>query len=152
VPSPPEAIGIGQFGRYLFAAATIFCVVFGFGVRDDPRWFAASAAFGTMWWAWDLLIEHLFAPLGHWVERLLTGQEIGASRDHNRPNLDEVIRLLEGHLDRGASRQVDINSALRLEEIYRTVKKDPARARAVVEKARARYPDAPELQRFALDE
>jgi hypothetical protein len=43
---------------------------------------------------------------------------------------------------------VQIQSALRLAEIYRLTRQDPERARDVIARVRARWPDAPELQRF----
>ncbi len=46
----------------------------------------------------------------------------------HRPTLDDTIRLLESHLSQGASRSVEIQAAIRLEEIYRTVKQDPGGA------------------------
>jgi hypothetical protein len=64
-----------------------------------------------------------------------------------RPTLDDTIRLLESHLAGAAHPRVRIQAAIRLEEIYRTVKKDPDRARSVRERARALFPDAPEWRR-----
>ena len=89
--------------------------------------------------------------MGDWIEQLFTGYSVGVPH-RDRPSLDDLIRLLESHLEQGASRQVDINSAIRLEEIYRTVKQDPEKARAVIAKVRERYPDAPELERFGEGE
>ena len=60
----------------------------------------------------------------------------------------EGAQFLEGHLERGASPRVEINAAIRLEEIYRTVKQDPERARRVVDLVLERYPTAPKLERF----
>ncbi len=142
-----SAITVSTFARFLFGGGTVFCAVMGFVVENDPRWFAASGAFGILWWAWDFFIEYVLVPMVDWIEQLFTGYSVGEPH-RDRPSLDDLIRLLESHLEQGASRQVDINSAIRLEEIYRTVKKDPERARAVIAKVRERYPDAPELERF----
>ncbi len=142
-----SAITVSTFARFLFGGGTVFCAVMGFVVENDPRWFAASGAFGILWWAWDFFMEYVFVPIGDWIEQLFTGYSVGVPHQ-DRPSLDDLIRLLESHLEQGASRQVDINSAIRLEEIYRTVKKDPEKARAVIAKVRKRYPDAPELERF----
>ncbi len=92
-------------------------------------------------------MEYVFVPTGDWIEQLFTGYSVGLPH-RDRLSLDELIRLLDSHLEQGASRQVDVNAAIRLEEIYRMVKKDPERARAVIAKVRERYPDAPELKRF----
>jgi hypothetical protein len=134
--------------RGIFATATFVFLGAALLVGDDPRLYAASAAFGTIWWVWDLLEEHVFRPVGLWITRRLLGGGIGAAPSNLRPDLDETIRLLESHLTRGASRRVDLNAAIRLEEIYRLVKRDPVRARRVIEIVRARYPDAPELKRY----
>jgi hypothetical protein len=132
-----------------FGTATVALLVVAIGVRGEPRLFAAAAACGTVWWAWDLLALHVFGPVGEWVEDIILGGGVGASDASTRLSLDEVVTLLERHLERPTSRKVDLNAAIRLEEIYRTVKKDPAAARRVVQIVRERYPDAPELARFA---
>ena len=41
-----------------------------------------------------------------------------------------------------------VNAAIRLDEIYRTVKKEPDKARRAVEKVRERYPEASEWERY----
>ncbi len=79
---------------------------------------------------------------------IFTGGVHSERFDENRLSLDDTIRLLEGHIERGASRRVEINSAIRLEEIYRMVKKDPAAAGRVIERVRERYPDAVKLRRY----
>jgi hypothetical protein len=117
-------------------------------VGDNPRLYAAAGAFGAVWWAWDLLVAHVFLPLGDWIRDTLMAGGVGLGNSDQRPSLDELIALLEGHLRSGTSEQVDLNAAIRLEEIYRTVKKDPERARAVIELVRQRYPDAPQLKQF----
>lgn len=148
----PPPYSITRVVRLIFGTATIVLLVAAFVVRSDPRLFVASAACGVIWWVWDLLVEYVATPLGDWVSRQLLGGGIGALPPQVRPNLEEVVRLLEGYLQRGASRRVDINAAIRLEEIYRTVKKDPARARGAIRLAKERYPDAPELARYELDD
>ncbi len=148
----PPPFSVTRVVRLIFGTATIVLLVAAFLVRSDPRLFVASAACGVMWWAWDLLVEYVATPLGDWVSMQLLGGGIGTLPLQARPNLEDVIRLLEGYLQRGASRKVDINAAIRLEEIYRTVKKDPARARAAIRLAKERYPDAPELARYDLDD
>ena len=147
----PPPYSSARVVRLIFGTATVVPLLAAILVRSDPRLFVASAACGTIWWVWDLLVEYVAAPLGYWVSTQLLGGGIGTLPPQARPNLEDVIRLLEGYLQRGASRKVDINAAIRLEEIYRTVKKDPARARAAIRLAKERYPDAPKLARYNLD-
>ena len=138
-PSP------GVVGRRFFATATVVALVL--GLLGDPHWFAASGAFGVAWWAWDAIWENVLAPIGGWF----TGMLAGTSGVEVPPDLtvDDTIRLLEGHLSAEAvPRHVQIQSALRLAEIYRLSKQDPERARDVIARVRSRWPDAPELQRI----
>lgn len=145
----PE-ITVGRVVRLLFGTATVALLVFAFAVGQDPRLFAAAAVCGTVWWAWDLLSAHVFVPLGDWVTQTVIGGGLGVTEGSTRPGLDDLVRLLESHLERGASRHVDINAAIRLEEIYRVVRKDPESASRVIGIVLRRYPDAPELARFRL--
>ena len=148
-PSPP--LTASRIVRLVFGTATVALLIVAIAVRTEPRLFAAAAGCGAIWWAWDLLIEHVVEPLGGWITGTFMGGGVGVDDTASRPKLDDLIRLLESHIAHGTSRQVDINAAIRLEEIYRTVKKDPSRARAVIETMRARYPDAPELDRYVAD-
>ena len=145
-------ISVTMVVRRMFGTATIAFAGVGFVVRDDPRWFVASGMCGIVWWSWDLLLEYVFMPVGDWVSDQLIGGGVMGSSAGMRPSMEETIALLEGHLRRGASRKVDINAAIRLEEIYRTVKQDPRRAREVIKIALGRYPDARELGRYVSDE
>jgi hypothetical protein len=147
--SEREQVTVGRIVRTLFGTATATLLVAAFALGGNPRVFAAAAACGTVWWAWDVLAVHVFAPVGEWITDVIVGGGVGASDASTRPSLDEVVEMLERHLERPTSRQLDINAAIRLEEIYRTVKQDPAASRRVVEVVRSRYPDAPELARFA---
>ena len=61
-----------------------------------------------------------------------------------RHTLHDLVRLLESHVEHGDSQGVCVKSAIRLEEIYRVVKKDPARAKQLIDNVRERFPDAPE--------
>jgi hypothetical protein len=132
-------------GRRFLGAATIVSVVF--GLAGDARWFAASAALGTAWWGWDLIWDNVIAPLGNWFTGMLTGT-VTVEQPPDL-SLDDTIRLLESHLAATASPQhVQIQSALRLAEIYQIARKDPARAREVIERVRARWPDAPQLKAY----
>jgi hypothetical protein len=146
----PQPITAGGIIRSIFAVATIAFAVLGLVFRGDPRWFVASGACGTMWLAWDLLRDHLARPLGAWVARLAT-EGTGGPPTSTRPSLDETVRYLESHLRGNATRQVQVNAAVRLEEIYRLVYKDVDRARAVIRLVRARFPGAAELERYGED-
>jgi len=139
---------VSRVVRMVFGTATVSLLVVAFAVDREPRLFAAAAAFGAIWWSWDLLLEHVFEPLGDWIVRTVAGGGVGMSDPTARPSLDELVRLLESHLARGSSRQVDLNAAIRLEEIYRMVKRDPEGAQRVIALVLERYPDAPELQQF----
>lgn len=142
----PEAVV-----RIAFATATI--VFGGLGlVIGDGRLLVAAGAFGVLWTVWDVLWHRIIGPGAEWGFRTLT-EGADAAPPNIRPTLDDTIRLLESHLARTASRSVHVQAALRLEEIYRTIRKDPARARAVLDAAQTRYPDAPELaaRRDALE-
>lgn len=144
---PP--ITVGRVVRLVFGTATVALLVAAFAVGAEPRLYAAAAVCGTIWWAWDVLAAHVFTPIGEWVNDVIVGGGAGASDRSTRPSLDEVVQMLERHLERPTSRKVDLNAAIRLEEIYRTVKRDPAAAARVIAVVRERYPDAPELARFA---
>ena len=140
-----SATSPSAIGRRALGIATIASVVF--GLAGDARWFAASAAFGTAWWGWDFLWANVIGPLGDWLTGMLTGTAM--VEEPPDLSLDDTVRLLESHLAAsGVTQHVQIQSALRLAEIYRITKKDPARAREVIERVRARWPDAPELEKF----
>lgn len=144
MPGSPSSMSPGAVGRVAFGAATIVAALLGL---LDAHWFAASAAFGTVWWAWDALCENVFAPLG----RLLGGAVTGSSAIEEPPALtvDDTVRLLESHLAGDAvPRHVQIQSALRLAEIYRLNQHDPAKADEVIRRVRERWPDSPELATF----
>jgi hypothetical protein len=141
-------ISASKVVRTVFATGTIVFFAVGLVVRDDPRWFMAAGSLGLAWWIWDLLLDHVIVPLGDWFMGLFTGagasEELGALR----PTIDDTIRLLESHIEQDASEQVCVNAAIRLEEIYRTVKKDQERAREVVALVREKYPDADDWEGF----
>jgi hypothetical protein len=148
MPSEGPLSSPAGVGRVAFGVATVLTAVLGFA--GDGRWFAASGAFGTLWWFWDLVWGNVVAPFGDWLNGLLTGAAVSDAGDLT---LDDTIRMLEDHLrDEGVSRHVCIQSALRLAELYRFARKDPERAAEVLRLVRSRYPDAPELARFEKEE
>lgn len=150
----PHRLSPAAVGRRVLGTATIAFLVIALLVRDDPRWYVAAGAAGIGWTLWDFLWDHVLNPFGDWLRDLVSGG-LGGPPPNLRPTLEDTIRLLEGHIEGGASRPVQLQAAVRLEEIYRTVKeeiyrtvkKDPARARAVIARVRARFPDAEELRR-----
>ena len=99
-----------------------------------------------------MVMDYVFHPLGHWMMGIFMGGVNPEPFTQNRLSLDDTIRLLENHIERGASRRVEINSAIRLEEIYRTVKNDSAAARRVIKRVRERYPDAPKLRQYDYED
>jgi hypothetical protein len=135
----------GVVVRTVFAGATVVFLVIGLVLRS-ARLLAAAAVFGLVWTLWDLLWDRVLGPLGAWAARVVT-EGAGETPAATRPTLDDTIRLLESHLAHGADRHVEIQAAIRLEEIYRTIRKDPERAREILEGVRRKYPDAEELQR-----
>jgi hypothetical protein len=136
-------------GRKFLGAATVLTAVL--GLTGDARWFAASGAFGIAWWAWDFIWDNVLGPLGAWFTGALTG--VADVEEPPDLSVDDTIRLLEGHLAAdGVTRHVQIQSALRLAEIYRLNKKDPGKAHDVIERVRAKWPDAPELELFEKSE
>jgi len=145
MPSLGPPTSPGSVGRFAFGAATVVAALL--GLLGDARWFAASGAFGVVWWAWDALGDNVVAP----VLRLLTGAVSGAGAEEP-PDLtmDDTVRLLESHLAAdGVPRHVQIQSALRLAEIYRLNRKDPEKAEDVLARVKQRWPDAPEWKAFA---
>lgn len=133
--------------RAVFATATVVFAGLGLLVRE-PRLFIAAGICGVLWTVWDVFWDRWIAPGSAWMFRTLT-EGTGGEPANIRPTLDDTIRLLESHLAGTAHPRVRIQAAIRLEEIYRTVKKDPAKAREVLARARSAFPDAPELA--ALD-
>ena len=130
-------------GRTFFGGATIVTALM--GVAGDKRWLAASGAFGIAWWGWDFVWENVLGPLGGLVTGILGGSV--AVEEPPDLTLDDTVRLLESHLaSDGVPRHVQIQSALRLAEIYRLGRNDPAKADAVLQRVRERWPDAPELK------
>jgi hypothetical protein len=129
--------------RFAFALASVVFGLLGLTLRSG-RLLAAAGICGVVWTVWDVLWDRWVEPAGTWTFRALT-EGIDEEPSNTLPTLDDTIRLLEHHLAGEASRHVRIQAALRLEEIYRTVRKDPTLAEDVLNRALALYPDAPEL-------
>jgi hypothetical protein len=143
MPTFGPDISPSAVGRWAFGMATVICALIGLFV--DARWFGAAGAFGTIWYLWDLAWENVLGPLAGF----LTGAVSGTTGIDEPPELtiDDNIRLLERHLTSDtAPRHVQIQSALRLAEIYRLNRHDDARAAEVIRRAREKWPDAKELE------
>jgi hypothetical protein len=144
--SPSERyLNPGVVIRAVFAAGTVLFLLLGLLLRS-ARLLGAGGALGVIWTVWDVLWDRVLGPGGGWAARVLT-EGVGETPAATRPTLDDTIRLLESHLAHGADRHVEIQAAIRLEEIYRTIRKDPERARDVLAAIRRKYPDAEELRR-----
>jgi hypothetical protein len=143
-----DQISASKVVRGVFATGTVVFFLVGLLVRNDPRFFAAAGALGLVWWLWDILLDHVVVPLGDWFLGMLSGAGANEALGALRPTIDDTIRLLESHIAKDASEQVCVNAAIRLEEIYRVAKKDPEKARRVIDSVREKYPDADEWEGF----
>jgi hypothetical protein len=138
---PPKPAAVLRAG---FAAGTVLCAVLGFLADDGTKLFAASGAFGMLWWGWDLLIDYVLAPLSDWFQGLVTGGDL--EYEPHSWSVADRIALLEERAAHGRTPRLQILAAIQLAEIYRVQKRDAQRAREVIEHMRARYPDAPEWE------
>lgn len=135
--------------RAVWGTATVVFGALGFLLRgvgvDTTKLFAASAACGLLWWFWDLLMEHVVAPLGLWMGDISSGGTMG----YKPSRAKDTIRFLERRLESDRSPRGQIKTALRLVELYRHAEKNPEKAARLLEEMRDRYPDVPELERFS---
>ena len=146
--SPTPISSPGRVVRAMFAAATIVTggLGFAFGIAEL---LVVSGTFAILWTVWEWIWDAIVAPFGDWImHTLVQGGVSGAPAPNIRPTLDDTIRLLESHLDGEASQSVQIQSAIRLEEIYRTVKDDEVLAAEVRQRVSERFPEARELERW----
>jgi len=101
---------------------------------------------------WRFALET--AGRGAMVWRDRTGEIVAFNLAHLSGELDGAFEERTGRRDQtandvklpAANQDASLQAAIRLEEIYRTVRKDPARAEAVVRRIKDLYPDAPELR------
>jgi len=141
---PETDVSPGTVVRTVFAVATVVFGLAGILNHWDARWLAASAIFGAIWTLWDVLIAQVFGPLADWFAGGAVNLD-DAPGAPPRPTPDDVIRLLEAHLAHATDRHAAIQTGLRLADLYRTARHDPARADEVIRDLRTKYPDAPEL-------
>jgi hypothetical protein len=147
VRTPPEHDQPSKIVRRALAGATFGFLGFGLVVDDGGKLLAASAALGTVWLAFDLIVDYILTPLGHGIQdMLLGGRSTGREDSTSALPLDRRIRLLEQRLARRGPRRRQIQDALRLAELYELQAGDRDGARLVIERMRQRYPGAPELE------
>ena len=139
---PRDEVPPSQLIRHAFAACAIFFGVMAtFFARGNAQIIAAAAAFGVIWTAWDLIMAWVVNPFLDLVRDVGSEASGAGDTDGRRPTLDETIGFLERNIANPTARHLDIQSALRLEEIYRVAKKEPDKGRRVVEQMLERYPD-----------
>lgn len=96
----------------------------------------------ALWGLWNggsAIYERVVAPLARFVANALFGGQL--------ITLDDEIADLEHRLaDAGTPPEREILAAVRLAEIYRRHKADPERARALLDRLQAKYPDARALR------
>lgn len=136
----------GAVVRWALGGATLTFLVAGLLAKSSSA-LVAAGVFGTMWWAWDLINDNVFGPLANWMSRMLSG-DVLAGDDSDPLTLDKTAELLEHRLKPGVAPHIVVQAALRLEEIYRMDEHDPAKARAVIARARELVGDVPQLGRF----
>ncbi len=143
-------MGAGRVVRMGLAAATLAFAAIGTALGADARWYAASGLVGTLWWLWDFLGDRVVGPLAASFTQLFfeggsgpypSGRPAGSEGD-------EAIRRLERRLERSVSAEADVHAALQLADLYRTLRDDDLRARALIHQMKARYPGNPLLQRY----
>lgn len=143
IPSTPSPSAVV---RAMLAAATVVFAVIGFSVDNGAKFLTASGVFGIIWWSWDLIVDHVLTPFEYWMEDMMAG---GALKYRSSKwSVSDRIALLHDRMERGKTRRLQVHAAIRLAEIYELQRKDKARARQVIEQIKARYPDAPEFDRF----
>jgi hypothetical protein len=130
--------------RTSLAIATWGSLALSLGLRD-VRFLVAGGVFGTLWWIADAVLDYLLIPLSQFIIGMLEG-DVDLPLPETRPTIEDTIRLLEHHIEGNASRNVQIQSAIRLADLYRVADGDVTRSRDVIDRVRARFPDADELK------
>lgn len=130
--------------RLLLGAATLVLGVVGL-LSDDPRWLVASGSVGALWWAWDLVYDHVLLPIGEFIERSLV-LGFGPS-EGPRLSIQDTMRLLERRVRSGTGPvDVQIRAAVSLARYRLRHDKDPERAREILRIADSRFPGSPVIQ------
>ena len=134
-----ESITGGGVVHAGLASATLVFAAIGF-LTGDTRFYLASGLTGTMWWLWDWVVDTVFAPISDFVFAALEG-DLDLPLADDRMTADDTICLLESRFERAVSYEADYQVAMRLADLYRAVRKDPARVKWVFAVMRQRYPD-----------
>ena len=123
--------------RFATAAAVVALAAFGYEWLSTGRGDWKLVAFAGLVLALTDVVATLLGMAGTGLSRMFQGSAI---------TLDDEIADLEMRLaDPTLAAEHEIPAALRLAEIYRKYRHDSRRAEALVDRVRAKYPDAPEL-------
>ncbi len=124
--------------RFATAAAVVALAVFAYQWLSTGSGDWRLVAFAALVLTLTDVFVTLVGTAGAALSRLFQGSAI---------TLDDEIADLELRLkDPTLSAEHEIPAALRLAEIYRKYRHDSHRAERLVDRVRAKYPDAPELQ------
>ena len=137
-PDPPSPLAVARriIGPALGAAAILLAVRFLATGKVESKLVALVA---LLWAGWGVTTGVL-RTAGDLFRALMTRVLWGGSI-----TLAEEIAGLEHLLAQDLPREREIQSALRLAEIYRKYRRDDRRADALLDRLHAKYPDAPEL-------
>ena len=144
-PSPRAIVGRILGGATVVAVAALLLLLVSTGHLE---WKLLTLV-GALWVAWSViggLLSQLFEPAGRFLVNQLTGNvpQPGGGPDDT---IDEQTARLERLLAQGLTPHHEILIGVRLAEIYRTRQQDPAKSDVLLARLRAKYPDAPELER-----
>ncbi len=137
-PDPPSPLAVARriLGPALGAAGVVVVVRFFLTGRVDS---ALLAFFAILWAAFGAVtgfFHVVLEPLSGLWGRMMGGSAI---------TLADEIATLEHLLTQALPPEREIQSALRLAEIYRKYRRDNGRADALLARLRAKYPEAREL-------
>jgi len=90
------------------------------------------------------LFDDVLEPLGRFASSVFAGS--GPEIPGARFTIDEETTKLERMMDQTLPAHREILIGIRLAEIYRTHEHDPAKASQMMDRLRAKYPDASELR------
>lgn len=90
------------------------------------------------------LFDDVLEPLGRFASNVFAGS--GPEIPGTRFTIDEETAKLEAMMSRSLAPHREILVGIRLAEIYRTHQHDTAKASEMMDRLRAKYPDAPELR------
>lgn len=124
--------------RFATAAAVVALAAFGYEWLSTGSGDWKLVAFAGLVVTLTDVVVTILGTAGSALSRMFQGSAI---------TLDDEIADLEVRLaDPTLQAEHEIPAALRLAEIYRKYRHDSRRAAALVDRVRAKYPDAPELR------